>query len=487
MVRNMIFRKIMASALVVGAAVGLLFINGCGHTENVSMTMEENSEKSDDVKETSINDNAGSDEVSSIDQVQEDTLVEDVILDEDNIPDEISAMLPLCDALNIVQCESGELYNPDDDAFVWRTIHIQLVNSDWKKEGFTIYDDCISVNNSKVKECAFGLFGDLNELPIIPNEMLNNYECFFAGTAQEGDINYNFSLGDRGLSKSRIKSAVVHGDTTVTLEVELFDVIDESEIVDFFYTLRINTKDLSTAARYQYEIVGATEATENTKNWMNGIPSVTFVEQFYGVESDYEEGDVRSNEIVEIPFYNSVRERDSVDELNARISNELMSLENQIDSLNEWREIKSYPVSTENYIQVITTYNIYPTYGTHGDVVSYNYDVKNDKAMELSDALALCGVEGDELADAAMDVFSEFDEYSKLRECWCQGFLIREDGTVDFYFKIFYDSTTGSEPFDVIGSYNYQSKASVIYDIDDDLVSEKMVDEMFPPLTHGKE
>lgn len=52
-----------------------------------------------------------------------------------------------------------------------------------------------------------------------------------------------------------------------------------------------------------------------------------------------------------------------------------------------WIEIRSYPFTSEDYLQIVTTCCTYPSYGTDGDLSSYNFDRKENRFLSVDDAL----------------------------------------------------------------------------------------------------
>lgn len=149
-----------------------------------------------------------------------------------------------------------------------------------------------------------------------------------------------------------------------------------------------------------------------------------------------------------------------------------------------WREIRSYPVTSEKYVQVLMTCLECPNYGTCGDLRTYNYDISRESAMKKMDALNHSGITEDELLEAVQGAYVEKDDgiyYDHAEYC---GFIMLEDGSVDFYLKVYFGNEQ-AEPFDEFASYNSVTGKFTLYEYGTDPVSEDIVDEMLPPLTHG--
>lgn len=459
------------------------FVNGNAD----SATMPEESETED------VNVTANNSVGNSSQDISSNGFDEDIEFDLDELPDNITEMVKLCDAINIHQYESGVMYNAKNAEFVWDCIHIAVGNEDWRNDEVTIYDEAIVVPSNIVKEYGYAMFGEVGELPNIPNKLIDEKTCYYSSNALSNDFSYCFSLGDRGLSTAEVRKAIMHPDTTVTLEVALVDPVDEKEICDFEYSLRTNIRDLSTAAKFQYEIVSSRAVSEKTISRMAGIPYVVFSTQVYG-NKIYSPNDPKYNEIIEIPYFSSVKESAELKKLNDRIVKELVSIGKDLaveegeEEFVQWAEIKSYPVSNSRYIQVVTSYQVFPDYGSHGDIVTYNYDLNNKYAINLAYAYVLAGTSKEEIADKVKaGEFGKYGNDGKYSHCECQGFLIREDGSFDFYLKAYFDSKTDGEPFDVLGVINSKTGKLKLFDMDEDLVESQLVDVQYPPLTHGKD
>lgn len=62
-----------------------------------------------------------------------------------------------------------------------------------------------------------------------------------------------------------------------------------------------------------------------------------------------------------------------------------------------WMEIRSYPFTDERYLQVVTTSAIYPSYGTDGELSSYNFDRQQNRFLSIYEALEQLGKSEDEM------------------------------------------------------------------------------------------
>jgi hypothetical protein len=130
--------------------------------------------------------------------------------------------------------------------------------------------------------------------------------------------------------------------------------------------------------------------------------------------------------IVEIPYIVYAEDRNpEIDSLNRSINQGLQMiyedfLVNQSDG--ESIEIRSYPFTTDKYLQVVVTYIAYPIYGTDGDMFSINYDRTTGKAMSVLDL----GLSEDELLYEVGQAFVPESEGALIDEVRLVGFLMHE-------------------------------------------------------------
>ena len=64
-----------------------------------------------------------------------------------------------------------------------------------------------------------------------------------------------------------------------------------------------------------------------------------------------------------------------------------------------WIEIRSYPFTGDDYLQIVTTCSIYPSYGTDGDLYSYNFDRKANRFLSVDDALEKLKLDRESVAE----------------------------------------------------------------------------------------
>lgn len=161
---------------------------------------------------------------------------------------------------------------------------------------------------------------------------------------------------------------------------------------------------------------------------------------------DIKEGD----STIQIPTFKSPGENPQTRALNDKIE------ENHTKLYEEWKnrsdnsvrelEMKSYLFADEYYVQAVVTQLEFPTYGTQGDIFSYNYDIKHHKAVTLSELFSetiwkVFRSEEDVVKSLTAELALQSDRIVERAEI--QGFRILENGGIDCYAKVFF---TGSDP-----------------------------------------
>ena len=107
----------------------------------------------------------------------------------------------------------------------------------------------------------------------------------------------------------------------------------------------------------------------------------------------------------------------------------------------EWWELKTYPSTTDQYLNIVIHSNLYPTYGTQGNVSSWNYDYVNDKYLSIEDALTMAGLTKEELsekfeAQLAKDNEKNTDNAPKAIDFQASAFRILADGKVELFCEV---------------------------------------------------
>lgn len=183
--------------------------------------------------------------------------------------------------------------------------------------------------------------------------------------------------------------------------------------------------------------------------------------QSYGYKSNLGE------EIFEIPLFVSTKgDNKEIHKLNNKIA-PLLNLYNGNYGFKQdedtW-EVKSYPFTSDSYLQVITTATIYPNYSTQGDVYSYNYDIKNEKIITLKDAYNKDHKSESEISNNIKELYKTLksSEENTLVEVKIKGFLIGDTSIRYFVNLTLNNSETGD--FSTIYTYNSSDNTLKEYD-----------------------
>lgn len=171
--------------------------------------------------------------------------------------------------------------------------------------------------------------------------------------------------------------------------------------------------------------------------------------------------------VVQIPEFSAVPESSTIDDMNSDIDSLLVSMyEADMDTGDKIPEIKTEIYESEKYLQAVVMYVEYPLLGSDGDVISYNYQRDDNRRLTMSDALIMSDTTLDDLKNIIIDRYysmepsSDMDvfntELAAVYGITVDGFIIKEDGSIDFYGNIDI-SINGDEPWSYIFKYNAQT------------------------------
>jgi len=194
-----------------------------------------------------------------------------------------------------------------------------------------------------------------------------------------------------------------------------------------------------------------------------------------------------SHGVLEIPCFTG--EGDAVDRLNEVLFEKLAPYAAGWESvLNDevcYYEIKSYPLCTDRYKQVVTTAIELPNYGTHGDVFSFCYDTESGALIELDVALSRCGVSRETL---------ELRTAELIEGCLFEGDVVIDisfpafvfaDGELNVITRAFIESEE-EDMCDRLYIYNTAQDSMSEYD-GVCLLSAGLCDRLDPPLSYERE
>lgn len=394
-------------------------------------------------------------------------------LDVDDLPDEIKRLAGLCDAINMTCVEQRKLYDEKDNDFVWHCVHVFANSYNDPELGFSQVGDTVDANPDVVLKVLYAMFGKIDAVPDLSNAKEDEGEPHITIST---DLHYRFSMGDRGMSEPSIKRVTSYSDGSMEMEVALVDSETGQEIVDFVYTFRSNTRDATTDALFGYEITDVHPADKLTADKMNGRPFLTAAVQVYGYDED-----PANEEVEEILTFTAFKDHvPGMDELNKRISSELIdALSNELPK-GTYHCIRSYPISITDYIQFAATIDTYPAVQSGSDIKTYNYDIKKQRAMDESDALAFFEMSEDELMQEIVNVWNTLNPDESATAAAYKGFIVRVDGSADVFANITVQNADGAK----IIAFNSSSRT--IRDTQEYVIPENEEDKMLPPLSHGR-
>ena len=405
-------------------------------------------------------------------------------LDVNRLPADIRMMAGLCDAINMACVEQRKVYSQTDNEFMWHSVHLFVGNCTDKQMGFRRVGNTIEAEPEVIGKIMFAMFGKLREIPPISDESADEDEDERPHISVSTDLKYRFSDGDRGTSAPEIRSVTEYSDSSVEMEVALVDEETGDETVSFIYTMRANTRDTSNSALIDYEITGARPADRITSDKMNGIPYLVPVIQIYGQDT-LPEDDPRYGPVEEVLIFTSFDEHvPGMEELNANIAKNVLARSDASEDGSVSRII-SYPITTDDYVQVAMTVTPYPLQTTDPDIYCYNYNKSKQRAMDMNDALMLSGMKNPEMLQRVEDLFALQNENAEISDITYRGFMVRRDNSVDMFYMIGTEGA-GETDGDHLMVYNsgtdelrYAFENGYVYPDDE-------IDQMMPKLTHGR-
>lgn len=404
-------------------------------------------------------------------------------LDVDRPNPEVRRMVGLCDAINMTCVELQKAYTSEDSEFVWHCIHLYVAESTDKDMGFTRVGGVIDADPAIINDVMYAMFGKLRQMPQLPETAMESAEGV-PHIEISNDLKYRFSEGDRGLTEPQLRRATMYSDGSMETEVALIDSESGDEVVSFIYTMRTNTRDTTSSALFPYEITGARPADGLTSDKMSGTPFLVTVMQIYGYDS-YDRDDPRYNQVDEVLYFNSFQEHvPGMDELNSRISHEILEYANQPEEEGKWHRICSYPVTTDRYVQIAATVASYPNDGIDPDIFCYNYDKSKRRAMDINDALKTCEMTSGELSDVIRSLTEKKLQQGSVNEAEYDGFIAKADGTFDVFYTVTVDEGDGETG--KLVAYNSGTKDIRIVFEEGDVIPADECDDLKPVLTHGR-
>jgi hypothetical protein len=149
-------------------------------------------------------------------------------------------------------------------------------------------------------------------------------------------------------------------------------------------------------------------------------------------------------------------------------------------------EIKTYPFSSENYLQFVVTVKRYPNYGTDGDIFSGNFDIYYNRDIITEDMLLKLDLTQENLTEKIKGLFSSTGSEDSIESVEFAGFLL-EQGPEKNLTKMFLEiqlSNPETEGFKVF--YQYVPETGELSKLDADTPFDPAgLDQMDPPLHYA--
>lgn len=181
-------------------------------TESTSLTEETISESESETEETT-------EEMTTTEQENENTGEIDI----NSLNADQQKMYYVMDSL--ADCCYYEEYNPADPEFFWRAIYYFVTDGSYKVGGVTDkesenFGTVSYAERSTVEKYAAGLFENYNGLLDVPEDSYS--------VRIDGDGNYEFMQGDRGLEYTKIASWDIEANSTEKVVINsIYDHADE--------------------------------------------------------------------------------------------------------------------------------------------------------------------------------------------------------------------------------------------------------------------
>lgn len=148
-----------------------------------------------------------------------------------SLENNLENMLMPMDALMMCIEENDYEYNVSDPTVFWASLYYTLGNYGTKRDLVTVGNSEMTVPRQVAQEYATALFADYEDLPEIPENLRAAIHY------DESSDAYIVSLGDRGMSQSKIVDYSDNGDGTYTVVARLCATNDDSTICEWNFTL----------------------------------------------------------------------------------------------------------------------------------------------------------------------------------------------------------------------------------------------------------
>jgi hypothetical protein len=192
------------------------------------------------------------------------------------------------------------------------------------------------------------------------------------------------------------------------------------------------------------------------------------------------------NNIAEIPYFEyAPAENSEIDSINRSL---VQGIQQKYDNFmattdeNSWIEIKSYPFSSDNYLQVVITDTTFPNYGLSDTMFSLNYNRNTGKIVTVDDILNEYNLSQDNVNYQVGQLFIPSVSDELIENVELSGFLIYENADPGLELLLTITTTTSSsEPLTTF--YSYIPQLSELIQLNSFCLFDPYdMDQMDPPL-----
>lgn len=254
-----------------------------------------------------------------------------------------------------------------------------------------------------------------------------------------------------------------------------------------------NNAQASSSQTESQEESAATVASENSNSstvdsldnstTTSATPTVTMQLQEYSGDN-----------IGEVPVLSGVK-NDAIDKINSELADlvaeyQETKAENSANSPVAWVECRAYPSVNKKYVNLAFTWAEYPTYGTQGKVISYVYDIDNQKEIDPEDALTLTNTTKAQIQSACATLLEQENPYQTISDLDVEGCKMNEDGSADIYVvvSVTFPSDTPLEyaatDYNAIYIYHTATQTISAYKVNQPLIPAKELASFTPALAY---
>jgi hypothetical protein len=168
-----------------------------------------------------------------------------------------------------------------------------------------------------------------------------------------------------------------------------------------------------------------------------------------------------------------------------RVYDDFMNDPGDNAAMDQIIEIRSYPFTSPDYLQVVITSVFFPNYRLDGNITSINYDIKADKWIALQDIMSGLGLDEDRLMYNIGKLYEPVIPGQLIEAVAVKGFLIRE-GPEGLVTELLLELTADGEdddPWQFI--YSYTPELNQLCILNNICPFEpSLMDRMDPPLSY---